>query len=99
MIHNGTSIELCETLWFYYECVFYSHQLTVVGKLVSLMTDNNAVELFLLYCMRQMSIVLASECNPPCDEELLLTTMLSVLKVNEFCNNLLTVYMEIKCIK
>ena len=68
--------------------VFYSHQLTVVGKLVSLMTDNNAVELFLLYCMKQFSVVLASECDPPCDEELLLTTMLSLLKVNEFCDDL-----------
>ena len=63
-------------------CVFCSHHLTVAGKLVSLVTDNNAVDTFIVYCMRQMSNSLSSAgCDTGCNEELLLTSMLSVLKV------------------
>ena len=65
----------------YVLCAFCSHQLAVVGKLSLLVTDDNAVDTLLVYCMKQMSNFLTSACNTDYNEELLLTTMLSMLKV------------------
>ena len=76
--------ELCRiSVLLFIVYIFCSHQLTVVGKLVSSMTENNAaVEIVLLYCMKQMSNLLTSGCEAECNEELVLTPMLTVLKVN-----------------
>lgn len=59
----------------------YSHQLTVAGRLVLLVTEKDAVCTFLVYCMKQTSNILSLACDTECNEELILTTMLSVLKV------------------
>ena len=62
-------------------CIFCSDQLAVVGKLISFMTEDNAVNTFLMYCMEQITNNLISGGDTECDEELVLTTMLNVLKV------------------
>ena len=54
--------------------VFSSHDLCVGGKLVSLVTDNIAVDTLLVYSMKQLSDSLSSGC----DTELLQTSMPNV---------------------
>ena len=64
--------------------VFCRYQLTVVGQLVSLMTESDAaVDTVLVYCMKQMSKFLTSGCEAECNEELVLATILTALKVSE----------------
>ena len=47
------------------------------------MTENDtAVNTLLLYCMKQMSLI--SGCEAECNEEIVLATMLTVLKVGKF---------------
>ena len=65
----------------YVLCTFCSYQLAVARKLSLLVTDDNAVDTLLVYCMKQMSNFLTSACKTDYNEELLLTTMLSMLKV------------------
>ena len=62
-------------------CIFCSYQLAVVGKLISFMTEDNGIDTFLMYCMEQITNIVVSGGDTVCDEELVLTTMLNVLKV------------------
>ena len=80
---------------YYVLCIFCSHQLTIVGKLVLLMTGNNGVNTVLIYCMKQMSNFITSGCET--DEELVLTTILTVLKVCKFFVNILILKYSNKC--